>query len=134
MSIHAVPSFAAGAWVPPAAGARPIESAITGAVIAEAGNDALDVEAMLEYARSVGGPALRKLTFHDRARMLKALALYLREHRQRLYDLSFDTGATQKDNLIDIDGGIGIGAGCCFLLRRFYALFLFCVGCDFEAA
>ena len=107
MTVQAVPSFAAGSWVAPGAGARPVESAITGAVIAEAGNDALDVEAMLEYARSVGGPALRKLTFHDRARMLKALALYLRGHRQRLYDLSFDTGATQKDNLIDIDGGIG---------------------------
>ena len=105
--MHRVHSFAAGVWVPPSAGARPIESAITGEVIGEAGNDALDVQAMRAYAQDKGGAALRAMTFHDRARMLKALALLIREHRQTLYDLSFDTGATQADHLIDIDGGIG---------------------------
>lgn len=102
-----VHSFAAGAWIAPGAGARPIASAITGDVIAEAGNDTLDVHAMRGFARDVGGPALRAMTFHDRARMLKALALYIKTHRQTLYDLSFDTGATQSDHLIDVDGGIG---------------------------
>ncbi|WP_299045001.1 phenylacetic acid degradation bifunctional protein PaaZ [uncultured Tateyamaria sp.] len=102
-----VHSFAAGIWVPPGAGARAISSAITGDVIAEAGNDGLDVHGMRTYARDVGGPALRAMTFHDRARMLKALALHLKAHRQTLYDLSFDTGATQSDHLIDVDGGIG---------------------------
>jgi len=107
MSIQNVSSFAAGQWIAPGAGARNIASAITGDVIATAGNDALDVQAMLNYARSVGGPALRKMTFHDRARMLKALALHLREHRKAMYELSFNTGATQADHMIDIDGGIG---------------------------
>ncbi len=107
MSIQNVSSFAAGQWIAPGAGARNIASAITGEVIATAGNDALDVQAMLDYARNVGGPALRKMTFHDRARMLKALALHLREHRKAMYELSFQTGATQADNMIDIDGGIG---------------------------
>ncbi len=69
------------------------KSAITGDAIAQAGNDALDYSGMLGWAREVGGPALRKMTFHDRARMLKALALHLKEHRQSLYDLSYDTGA-----------------------------------------
>ena len=105
--MHRVHSFAAGVWVPPSAGARPIESAITGEVIGEAGNDALDVQAMRDYAQDKGGAALRAMTFHDRARMLKALALLIKEHRQTLYDLSFDTGATQADHLIDVDGGIG---------------------------
>ncbi|KPA21929.1 Bifunctional protein PaaZ [Shimia sp. SK013] len=107
MTIQNVSSFAKGAWVAPGSGARNIASAITGDVIATAGNDALDVQGMLAYARDVGGPALRKMTFHDRARMLKALALHLREHRDAMYQLSFDTGATQADHLIDIDGGIG---------------------------
>lgn len=102
-----VHSFAAGKWIGPGADARPIASAITGDVIAEAGNDALDVQSMRDFARDVGGPALRALTFHDRARTLKALALHLKDHRQTLYDLSFDTGATQADHLIDVDGGIG---------------------------
>jgi oxepin-CoA hydrolase/3-oxo-5,6-dehydrosuberyl-CoA semialdehyde dehydrogenase len=102
-----VSSFAAGQWIAPGAGARNIASAITGDVIAQAGNDALDVQAMLGFARDVGGPALRKLTFHDRARMLKAVAMYLMERKQALYELSYDTGATLSDHQIDVDGGIG---------------------------
>ena len=100
-------SYAAGEWLAPGAGVRNIASAITGEVIAQAGNDALDAQAMLGFARDHGGPALRAMTFHDRARMLKALALHLMEHKQALYDLSYDTGATLSDHKIDVDGGIG---------------------------
>jgi len=107
MTIQKINSFAAGEWIMPGTGARSISSAITGAVIAEAGNDALDVQGMLDYARDVGGPALRAMTFHDRARMLKALAAHISQHKQALYDISFDSGAIQSDHLIDIDGGIG---------------------------
>ncbi|MEL6587684.1 MAG: phenylacetic acid degradation bifunctional protein PaaZ, partial [Pseudomonadota bacterium] len=107
MGIQNVESFAAGAWVAPDSSARPIENAVTGAVIAQAGTAALDADAMLAHARDIGGPALRRMTFHDRARMLKALAVHLGRHKQALYDLSFATGATQADHLIDVDGGIG---------------------------
>ncbi len=106
MNVQAVRSFAAGEWVGPDGSAREIESAVTGAVIARAGAR-LDFQAMLDYGREVGGPALRAMTFHDRARMLKALAAYLNERKAALYEVSFDTGATQSDHLIDIDGGIG---------------------------
>jgi oxepin-CoA hydrolase/3-oxo-5,6-dehydrosuberyl-CoA semialdehyde dehydrogenase len=102
-----VQSFAKGQWIAPGVGARSIASAITGDVIAQAGNDGLDVQGMLDYARQKGGPALRTMTFHDRARMLKALALYLMERKEALYDLSYDTGATLSDHRIDVDGGIG---------------------------
>ncbi|WP_166417665.1 phenylacetic acid degradation bifunctional protein PaaZ [Cochlodiniinecator piscidefendens] len=107
MSILQISSFAAGQWVTPGAGARTISSAITGEPFATAGNDALDVQAMLDYARNVGGPALREMTFHERAKMLKAIATHLGQNKRALYDLSFETGATQSDHLIDIDGGIG---------------------------
>ncbi|MEM6760637.1 MAG: phenylacetic acid degradation bifunctional protein PaaZ [Pseudomonadota bacterium] len=104
--MRAVHSYAMGRWVAPGAEARDIESANTGEIIARAGGAHLDMAEMRGYAVSRGGPALRKLGFHDRARMLKAVALYLKEHRELLYDLSFDTGATAKDHLIDVDGGI----------------------------
>jgi oxepin-CoA hydrolase/3-oxo-5,6-dehydrosuberyl-CoA semialdehyde dehydrogenase len=107
MTIQQISSFAAGEWVSPGAGARNITSAVTGEVIATAGNSALDVQGMLDYARNVGGPALRQMTFHQRAKMLKALSIHLGQHKQAMYDLSFSTGATQSDHLIDIDGGIG---------------------------
>lgn len=107
MAIHHVKSLVQGKWVEPGSDAREIENAVTGEVIALAGNSSLDFEAMRHYARSVGGPNLRKLTFHDRARLLKALAIHLGEHKQALYELSYDTGATLKDHQFDIDGGIG---------------------------
>ncbi|PWJ21927.1 phenylacetic acid degradation bifunctional protein PaaZ [Jannaschia seohaensis] len=107
MTLMQVHSFAEGRWVPPGAEAREIESAVTGDIIARAGGAALDAQGMLDHARRVGGPALRALTFHDRARMLKALALHLTEHKQALYDISYATGATTRDHAFDIDGGIG---------------------------
>ena len=107
MSLQDIYCFAKGNWVAPDGAARPIADAVTGEVFAQAGRGALDAAGMLAYARDVGGPALRRVGFHDRARMLKALAAHLNEHRDALYDLSFRTGATQKDHLIDIDGGIG---------------------------
>ena len=100
-----VNSFAAGKWIAPSQEARPIYSAVTGEKIAQAGSP-LDTQAMLDYARTVGGPALRRLTFHDRARRLKALALHLKERKKPLYGLSYTTGATHADSQIDIDGGI----------------------------
>ncbi|MGB7244199.1 MAG: phenylacetic acid degradation bifunctional protein PaaZ [Sulfitobacter sp.] len=107
MPLIEVNSFAAGEWIAPADGARDIENAVTGAVMARAGNSDLDVQSMLDFARDKGGKALRAMTFHDRARMLKALAQHMGARKQELYDISFATGATQRDHLIDIDGGIG---------------------------
>jgi len=102
-----VASFIKGDWVPADDGARLIRHAITGSDFATAGNDRLDFGGMIEFARTKGGTALRAMTFHQRANMLKALALYLNEHKQQLYDVSFATGATQSDHMIDVDGGIG---------------------------
>ncbi len=107
MTVQSVESYIAGQWIGCDSSARDIHSAVTGDVIGRAGNSALDVSALLQYAHEKGGPALRKMTFHDRARMLKALALHLEQQKQALYDISFSTGDTQSDHLIDIDGGIG---------------------------
>jgi len=106
MSI-ALASYAEGRWAPPSGALVDIPSAIDGRTVATASSAGLDFGAMVRFARTVGGPALRRLTFHERADMLKRLAALLTERKQVLYDLSFDTGATRKDNLFDIDGGIG---------------------------
>jgi len=104
MQLH---SFANGNWVAPSGQTRLIRSAVTGAEIAEAGSSSLNFQDMLDYAHNVGGLSLRELTFHDRARLLKALALHLNNYRDELYALSYMTGATLADSKIDIDGGIG---------------------------
>ena len=99
-------SYAAGRWIGPDHGARPMHSAITGEVVAR-GGAALDMGAMLDHATRVGGPALRAMDFHQRAKMLKALAQYLDTRKEELYALNPLTGATRADGWIDIDGGIG---------------------------
>lgn len=100
-------NYALGKWVEGEGEGRPLFNAVTGEKIAESTSNGLDFKAMLEYGRTVGGPALRKMTFHERARMLKALAMYLNEKKGIFYALSSATGATKADSWIDIDGGIG---------------------------
>jgi oxepin-CoA hydrolase/3-oxo-5,6-dehydrosuberyl-CoA semialdehyde dehydrogenase len=102
----ALQSFAAGQWIAPSGKIAQLKSAVTGETIAEIGSGDLDFAAMASHCRMVGGPALRALTFHQRAHLLKAVAQYLNERRDALYDLSFETGATKADSMIDIDGGI----------------------------
>jgi oxepin-CoA hydrolase / 3-oxo-5,6-dehydrosuberyl-CoA semialdehyde dehydrogenase len=99
-------SFVAGRWQAGRGGGVALRDATTGEVIASASADGLDARAMLEHAREVGGPNLRRLTFHERAALLKALARFLGEHKEEFYALSYATGATRGDSWIDIDGGI----------------------------
>ncbi|WP_417409937.1 phenylacetic acid degradation bifunctional protein PaaZ [Hoeflea sp.] len=107
MGLINVHSYLAGQWTAADNGARPIASAVTGEPLAIAGQASLDTQAMIDFARTRGGPALRAMSFHDRARMLKALALELGKFKDELYALSYTTGATRPDAMIDIDGGIG---------------------------
>ncbi|WP_310468612.1 phenylacetic acid degradation bifunctional protein PaaZ [Sphingomonas sp.] len=84
-----------------------LTSAIDGAAVATTGSGGVDFGGMLAHARTVGGPALRALTFHQRARMVKALGLAIMARKEELYELNYLTGATHKDGWIDIEGGAG---------------------------
>ena len=99
-------SFAAGRWQVGQGAGVALRDASTGEVVARAGAEGLDARAMLTFAREVGGASLRRLTFHERAALLKALARFLSEHKDEFYALSYATGATRSDAWIDIDGGI----------------------------
>jgi oxepin-CoA hydrolase / 3-oxo-5,6-dehydrosuberyl-CoA semialdehyde dehydrogenase len=99
-------SFVAGKWLSGAGAGMALRDATTGEVIANASAEGLDSQAMLAHAREVGGPNLRRLTFHERAALIKALARLLTEHKDEFYALSYATGATKGDSWIDIDGGI----------------------------
>src|SRR5450631_1115832 len=84
-----------------------MRDATTGEVIAQASSAGVDFGAVVTHAREVGGPALRAMTFHERAAILKTLAKHLSALKEEFYALSYRTGATKNDSLIDIDGGIG---------------------------
>jgi len=100
-------SFVSGQWTAPPDG-RPVRDAVTGEEVARISADGIDLGAALDYGRRVGGPALRALTFHERAALAKAVGGMLREHRDELYALSARTGATLGDSKFDVDGGIGV--------------------------
>jgi len=100
-------SFVQGQWFTGADAGAPLRSAVTGEEVARISSTGVDVAAMLNHARSVGGPALRELTFHERAGRLKALGKLLMAGKDEFYALSTATGATAGDSAVDIDGGIG---------------------------
>jgi oxepin-CoA hydrolase/3-oxo-5,6-dehydrosuberyl-CoA semialdehyde dehydrogenase len=100
-------NFALGQWISGSGKGTELFDAVNGELVAVADSSGLDFGAMLNYGRETGGPALRKMTFQERGRMLKALALYLTERKAAYYAVSVKTGATKIDSWIDIDGGIG---------------------------
>jgi len=102
-----IENYALGSWIQGDGQGTPLYNAINGDQIGTASSKGLDFSEMMNYARKVGGPALRKMTFQERGLMLKALALHLHSIKNKFYALSSKTGATKIDSWIDIEGGIG---------------------------
>ena len=103
---HALQSYSEGRWQDGLGEQRPLLDAATGEVVATIPARGPDVAAMLAHARTVGGPALRALTFPQRAAILKGLARHLSGCLEELAGLSTRTGATRRDTAVDVDGGI----------------------------
>ena len=111
-------NYALGNWVSGNGNETVLHNAITGAEIVTV-SSGLDFSSMMEYARDIGSPALRKLTFQQRGLMLKKLALHLHKVKSKFYPISFQTGATKIDSWIDIEGGIGSLFANASLRRQF---------------
>ncbi len=122
-------NYIAGNWITGDGEGQQLYNAVTGEPVATATTTGLDFKQILEYGRTVGNPALRKMTFHERGNMLKALALHLRNHLDKFYAISYKTGATKADSWVDIEGGIGnLFANAS--LRRKFPNEVFCVDGD----
>ena len=108
--MHRVESYVAGGWHRPEGVARPLLDAATGQAVAELSPLGVDAASAVAYGRDIGGPALRDLTFHQRATILRNVAklLLAEEASEQLYELSYCTGATRSDSWIDIEGGAGV--------------------------
>jgi oxepin-CoA hydrolase/3-oxo-5,6-dehydrosuberyl-CoA semialdehyde dehydrogenase len=100
-------NYALGQWIDGDGVETNVYNANTGEKIGEVSSAGLDFEAMLAYGRENGGRKLRKMTFQERGRMLKALAMHLLTLKEKYYQVSAWTGATKVDSWIDIEGGIG---------------------------
>jgi oxepin-CoA hydrolase / 3-oxo-5,6-dehydrosuberyl-CoA semialdehyde dehydrogenase len=112
-------NYVTGRWITGDGTGQPLYDAVNGSLLGHASTEGLDFGAILDYGRKTGGPALRKLTFHERGRMLRALALHLRNHLEKFYTISYQTGATKADSWIDIEGGIGNLFSYASLRRQF---------------
>ena len=112
-------NYVGGSWVKGEGDGQFLFNAVTGEPVAAATTKGLDFKAILEYGRNTGNPALRKMTFHQRGNMLKALALHLRNHLDKFYAISYCTGATRADSWVDIEGGIGNLFANASLRRKF---------------
>jgi oxepin-CoA hydrolase/3-oxo-5,6-dehydrosuberyl-CoA semialdehyde dehydrogenase len=112
-------NYITGKWITGDGEGQALYDAVTGETIAYASTKGLDFAAILDYGRTTGNKALRKLTFHERGRMLKALALHLMEKKEKFYQVSYHTGATKADSWIDIEGGIGNLFANASLRRKF---------------
>ena len=100
-------SYVLGAWQTGSGAGKPLAHAATGKTIALIGSDGLNFADALAYGREKGGSALRAITIHERALMLKAIGTALMERRQEFYVENSWTGATRRDGWVDIEGGIG---------------------------
>ncbi len=107
MSLPQLRNYANGQWIAGQGEGETLHNAITGEAIYTASSKGLDFGSMMQYARTKAGPVLRRMTFQERGRMLKALALYLMERKEKYYTISRYTGATRSDSWVDIEGGIG---------------------------
>ncbi len=108
-----------GNWIEGDGEGQVLYNAVTGTPIATATTKGLDFKSITGYARTIGNPALRKMTFHARGNMLKALAMHLRQHLDKFYQISYQTGATKADSWVDIEGGIGNLFANASLRRKF---------------
>jgi len=100
-------NFVLGNWIEGDGDGQLLYNAVNGNPFATATTKGLDFADILNYARQKGNPALRKMTFQQRGRMLRALAIYLLERKEKFYAISYQSGATKIDSWIDIEGGIG---------------------------
>jgi oxepin-CoA hydrolase/3-oxo-5,6-dehydrosuberyl-CoA semialdehyde dehydrogenase len=112
-------NYITGRWVTGDSDGQVLKDAVNGEEIGIATTSGLDFASILNYARTVGNPALRKMTFHERGKMLRALAVYLNERKEKFYQVSYKTGATKADSWIDIEGGFGNLFSNASLRRKF---------------
>jgi oxepin-CoA hydrolase / 3-oxo-5,6-dehydrosuberyl-CoA semialdehyde dehydrogenase len=111
-------SYVMGDWREGEGEGITLHDAVDGKVICQVSSAGIDFAGVARYGREQGGPALRAMTFLERAAALKAMAKHLMSKKEDFYALSARTGATRADGWIDIEGGIGTVFSYASLVNR----------------
>ena len=100
-------NYVSGRWSEGLGSGELLIDPVTGDDLASITSQGIDLEAGLQFARAHGGPALRQLTYTQRAELLGKIADVLAANREEYFRLSLlNLGATQADASFDVDGAI----------------------------
>ena len=100
-------SYVCGRWTQGSGAAQTLLNPATEAALASASSEGVDLGAALDHARTVGGPALRALSFAQRGALLQGMADALQDARDELLALNMANGGnTRSDAKFDVDGAI----------------------------
>ncbi len=100
-------NYVSGRWTEGLGTGEPLIDPVTGDELARISSQGVDLDAALQFARSLGGPALRNLSYAQRAEMLAKMADALAANRDEYFRLSLlNLGANQADASFDVDGAI----------------------------
>ena len=98
-------SYLGGQWVEGDDAVSELFNPTTEELLATTSNGGFDFAEALKHARNVGGPALRAMTFAQRAELLGAVSKAVHEKREELLDIATqNAGNTRGDAKFDIDG------------------------------
>src|SRR5712691_141613 len=102
-----LPNYVSGQWGEGAGPGEPLIDPVTGDELARISSHGIDIGSALAFVRTQGGPALRQLTYTQRAELLAKIADVLAANRDEYFRLSLlNLGATQADASFDVDGAI----------------------------
>lgn len=101
-------SYVGGAWVEGNDEGAALGDPVTGEELARASTAGIDIGAAMAYGRETGGPALRAMSYAERAKLIGSIAETLAANRDAYGEIALaNSGNTKIDAAIDIDGGIG---------------------------
>lgn len=100
-------SYLCGEWREGEGPGEALLNPATEETLTHASGDGLDRKQALDFARAVGGPALRALTFKQRGELIQKTAALLQKNRDELIGLAMANGGnTRSDAKFDVDGAI----------------------------
>jgi 3,4-dehydroadipyl-CoA semialdehyde dehydrogenase len=100
-------NFVQGKWIEGTGAGEPLVDPVTGDELARISSAGIDGESALTFAREQGSPALRQLTYAQRAELLAKMGEVLTANRDEYFRISLlNSGTTQADASFDVDGAL----------------------------
>ncbi|MDB5850852.1 MAG: Aldehyde Dehydrogenase, partial [Rhodoferax sp.] len=98
-----LPNFMAGRWQPGEGAGTALFDPVLGTELVRVSSAGLDLAEAFGHARQTAGPALRALTYRERAGLLAAVVQVLQANRDAYYAIATaNSGTVKNDSAVDI--------------------------------